>query len=66
MKRLLALLVIGMLLLNMMGNATAQDEHEECDQDCVSCRDTNFYYVLIAGLVIFVVLFYIRNRNKIE
>ena len=70
MRKTLVIMLAGFILLNAFGNAAAQDEHpqEECDDqgiDCITCRDNSFYYVLIVGLIIFAVLFYLRNKEKI-
>ena len=74
---ILAMFLVAMLLLPIARNAAAQEElpvgeqpqGEECDDqgiDCVTCRDNSFYYVLIAGLIIFTILFYLRNKEKIR
>ncbi len=65
MKRIIAIVLVSLLLLGSLGTAAAQ-EGESCDEDCVTCRNNNFYYVIIVGLVIFTVFFYLRNRDKIE
>ena len=77
MQKLLVIMLAGLILLNAFGNAAAQEElpvvkqpqEDECDDqgiDCVTCRDNSFYYVLIVGLIIFAVFFYLRNKENIE
>ena len=72
MKKILIILLAGFILLSAFGNAAAQED-EDCDDDnctddcsdcddCETCRTNNFYYILIAGVVIFSVFFYLRNR----
>ena len=66
MRKLLIIMLAGLILLNAFGNAAAQEE--ECDDqgiDCVTCRDNSFYYVLIVGLIIFTIFFYWRNKESI-
>lgn len=68
-------MLTGFILLNAFGNAAAQeelpvDEHpqeEDCDEgeECLTCENNSFYYVLIIGLIIFAVFFYSRNKEKI-
>ena len=46
-----------------------QPQEDECDDqgiDCITCRDNSFYYVLIVGLIIFAVFFYLRNKEHIK
>lgn len=68
MQKLFVIILAGLILLSAFGNATAQED-EECDEedceDCDNCRDNSFYYVIIAGLVVFIIFFYLRNREKI-
>ena len=66
MRKILIIMLAGLILLSAFGNAAAQEE--ECDDqgvDCITCRNNSFYYVLIVGLIIFTVLFYLRNKEKI-
>lgn len=78
MRKLIIIMLAGFILLNAFGNAAAQEEElpldkqpkeDECDEDdcgdCTACRDNSFYYVLIVGLIIFTVLFYLRNKDDI-
>ncbi len=77
MRKILVIMLAGFILLNAFGNASAQEElpvdeqpqEDECDEDgcgdCTACRDNSFYYILIVGLIIFAVLFYLRNKEKI-
>ena len=71
MKKLLIIILAGLILLNAFGNVAAQED-DECDDDscdddgdCITCRDNSFYYVLMIGLIIFAVFFYLRNKEKI-
>ena len=67
MRKLLVILLAGMILFSAFGNVAAQEE--DCDDegiDCVTCRNNNFYYVLVIALIIFTVFFYLRNREKID
>ena len=68
MRKILIIILAGLILLNAFGNAAAQED-EECDEDdcddCDTCRTNNFYIVVIAGLVVFIIFFYLRNREKI-
>ena len=66
MRKLLTIMLAGFILLNAFGNATAQEDEcteDNCD-DCV-CRNNSFYYILIIGLIIFAVFFYLRNKDNI-
>lgn len=66
MRRALALLAIALLLASIIpANALAQDDNcteDDCD-DCETCRTNNFYYILVSGIIIFLVFFYMRNRK---
>ncbi|MCK5024595.1 MAG: hypothetical protein KAR56_03160 [Thermoplasmata archaeon] len=67
MRKILIIILAGFILLNSFGNATAQEEEcDEADKDCITCRDNSFYFVLIAGFVVFTIFFYLRNKGEIE
>ncbi len=59
----LALLIAALVL--MSGTALAQDCEEEDCEECTDCRNTNFYYIFVAAIIIFLVFFYWRNRAPV-
>jgi hypothetical protein len=72
MRKAFAILAVLLLLASSLPMcALAQDDNcteDDCEdcEDCESCRTNNFYYILVTGIIIFLVFFYLRNRKPKE
>ena len=61
-------MLTGFILLNYLGNATAQVPAEDCDENgdnCTTCNDNTVGYVLVTGFIIFAVFLHLRNKGRI-
>lgn len=63
--RFILALAVAALFISMATSVALAQEDECTEEDCASCRTTNFYYVLIAAIIIFAVFFIWTNRHRV-